>query len=85
MYSKCLVKRIHVFPSISEFLVKVDLHDVLCHCRYYAIMVTMFFTVSVVNNYALNLNIAMPLHMIFRSVSAACPQCVKDGWLSSAT
>jgi hypothetical protein len=48
-------------------------------------MVTMFFTVSVVNNYALNLNIAMPLHMIFRSVSAACPQCVKDGWLSSAT
>lgn len=32
-------------------------------------MVAMFFTVSVVNNYALNLNIAMPLHMIFRSVS----------------
>ncbi|XP_059789331.1 nucleotide sugar transporter SLC35B4 isoform X2 [Balaenoptera ricei] len=32
-------------------------------------MVTMFFTVSVVNNYALNLNIAMPLHMIFRSGS----------------
>ncbi|KAG6923116.1 solute carrier family 35 member B4, partial [Chelydra serpentina] len=37
--------------------------------RYYLIMVAMFFTVSVVNNYALNLNIAMPLHMIFRSVS----------------
>lgn len=32
-------------------------------------MVAMFFTVSVVNNYALNLNISMPLHMIFRSVS----------------
>lgn len=44
---------------------------VLHHCRYYAIMVTMFFTVSVMNNYALNLNIAMPLHMIFRSVSAS--------------
>lgn len=29
----------------------------------------MFFTVSVMNNYALNLNIAMPLHMIFRSGS----------------
>lgn len=29
----------------------------------------MFFTVSVVNNYALNLNIAMPLHMVFRSGS----------------
>lgn len=39
--------------------------------RYYLIMVAMFFTVSVVNNYALNLNIAMPLHMIFRSVSTA--------------
>ncbi|NWW41655.1 S35B4 protein, partial [Panurus biarmicus] len=37
--------------------------------RNYFIMVAMFFTVSVVNNYALNLNIAMPLHMIFRSVS----------------
>lgn len=34
-------------------------------------MVTMFFTVSVINNYALNFNIAMPLHMIFRSVSVA--------------
>lgn len=44
----------------------------LCLCsRYYLIMVAMFFTVSVVNNYALNLNIAMPLHMIFRSVSTA--------------
>nr|XP_060632391.1 nucleotide sugar transporter SLC35B4 [Anolis sagrei ordinatus] len=37
--------------------------------KYYFIMVAMFFTVSVVNNYALNLNIAMPLHMIFRSGS----------------
>ncbi|KAG8440072.1 hypothetical protein GDO86_006025 [Hymenochirus boettgeri] len=37
--------------------------------RYYMTMVAMFFTVSVVNNYALNLNISMPLHMIFRSGS----------------
>ncbi|XP_075998576.1 UDP-xylose and UDP-N-acetylglucosamine transporter [Genypterus blacodes] len=37
--------------------------------RNYVIMVTMFFTVSVVNNYALNFNISMPLHMIFRSGS----------------
>lgn len=29
----------------------------------------MFFAVSVINNYSLNFNIAMPLHMIFRSVS----------------
>ncbi|XP_056128509.1 UDP-xylose and UDP-N-acetylglucosamine transporter [Rhinichthys klamathensis goyatoka] len=35
----------------------------------YVIMVTMFFTASVINNYALNFNIAMPLHMIFRSGS----------------
>uniref|UniRef100_A0A8D0G7L9 Solute carrier family 35 member B4 n=1 Tax=Sphenodon punctatus TaxID=8508 RepID=A0A8D0G7L9_SPHPU len=38
--------------------------------RFYLVMVAMFFTVSVVNNYALNFNIAMPLHMIFRSVSS---------------
>ncbi|XP_076589886.1 UDP-xylose and UDP-N-acetylglucosamine transporter [Chaetodon auriga] len=37
--------------------------------RNYVIMVTMFFTISVINNYALNFNIAMPLHMIFRSGS----------------
>uniref|UniRef100_UPI00398ECF22 UDP-xylose and UDP-N-acetylglucosamine transporter isoform X1 n=1 Tax=Pristiophorus japonicus TaxID=55135 RepID=UPI00398ECF22 len=35
----------------------------------YFIMVSMFFVVSVVNNYALNFNIPMPLHMIFRSGS----------------
>lgn len=35
----------------------------------YVVMVTMFFTISVINNYALNFNIAMPLHMIFRSGS----------------
>lgn len=35
----------------------------------YAILVTMFFLVSVINNYALNFNIPMPLHMIFRSGS----------------
>lgn len=41
----------------------------LSFSRNYVIMVTMFFAVSVINNYALNFNIAMPLHMIFRSVS----------------
>ena len=29
----------------------------------------MYFVVSVTNNYALNFNISMPLHMIFRAVS----------------
>lgn len=28
----------------------------------------MYFIVSVTNNYALNFNISMPLHMIFRAV-----------------
>lgn len=37
--------------------------------RNYVIMVAMFFTVSVINNYSLHFNIAMPLHMIFRSGS----------------
>ncbi|XP_022255714.1 UDP-xylose and UDP-N-acetylglucosamine transporter-like isoform X1 [Limulus polyphemus] len=36
---------------------------------YYASLVVMFFLVSVANNYALNFNISMPLHMIFRSGS----------------
>lgn len=40
----------------------------LSFSRNYVIMVTMFFAVSVINNYSLNFNIAMPLHMIFRSV-----------------
>ncbi|XP_078677299.1 UDP-xylose and UDP-N-acetylglucosamine transporter-like [Branchiostoma floridae x Branchiostoma belcheri] len=35
----------------------------------YVTMVVMFFTVSVVNNYALNFHIPMPLHMIFRAGS----------------
>ena len=33
-------------------------------------LVIMYFLVSVTNNYALNFNISMPLHMIFRAVSA---------------
>ncbi|CAF1093583.1 unnamed protein product [Rotaria sordida] len=35
----------------------------------YAILVLMFFLVNVINNYALNFNIPMPLHMIFRAGS----------------
>lgn len=37
----------------------------------YFILVLMFFAVSVSNNYALNFNISLPLHMIFRSGSLA--------------
>lgn len=35
----------------------------------YLSLVVLFFIVSVLNNYALNFNISMPLHMIFRSGS----------------
>uniref|UniRef100_A0A2K6RVA2 Solute carrier family 35 member B4 n=1 Tax=Rhinopithecus roxellana TaxID=61622 RepID=A0A2K6RVA2_RHIRO len=60
-----------LFIAVEGFLFEADLgrKPPAIPIRYYAIMVTMFFTVSVVNNYALNLNIAMPLHMIFRSGS----------------
>jgi len=37
--------------------------------KYYLLMVMVFFTVSVVNNKALDYKIALPLHMIFRSGS----------------
>nr|KAF6419405.1 solute carrier family 35 member B4 [Rousettus aegyptiacus] len=59
-----------LFIAVEGFLFEADLgrKQPAIPIRYYAIMVTMFFTVSVVNNYALNLNIAMPLHMIFRSI-----------------
>uniref|UniRef100_A0A673MG60 Solute carrier family 35 member B4 n=1 Tax=Sinocyclocheilus rhinocerous TaxID=307959 RepID=A0A673MG60_9TELE len=55
-----------VFPHAYEYLMTFDAFPL---CSNYVIMVTMFFTVSVINNYALNFNIAMPLHMIFRSGS----------------
>ncbi len=41
--------------------------------RKYILMVSFYFFVSVVNNYALNFNIPLPLHMIFRSVSLKSP------------
>lgn len=36
----------------------------------YIVLVAMFFVASVLNNYAFDFNIPMPLHMIFRAVSA---------------
>uniref|UniRef100_A0A8C4MEW1 Solute carrier family 35 member B4 n=1 Tax=Equus asinus asinus TaxID=83772 RepID=A0A8C4MEW1_EQUAS len=52
-----------LFIAVEGFLFEADLgrKRPAIPIRYYAVMVTMFFTVSVVNNYALNLNIAMPL------------------------
>ncbi|EFA78126.1 palmitoyl-protein thioesterase 1 [Heterostelium album PN500] len=37
--------------------------------RTYALMVSIFFIVSILNNWALSFNIALPFHMIFRSSS----------------
>ncbi|KAL8222480.1 UNVERIFIED_CONTAM: hypothetical protein K2H54_076987, partial [Gekko kuhli] len=60
-----------LFIAIEGFIFEADFgrKRPAIPIRFYLIMVAMFFTVSVVNNYALNLNIAMPLHMIFRSGS----------------
>ena len=41
----------------------------------YMVLVFMFFVSSVLNNYAFNFNIPMPLHMIFRAVRRQ--QCIK--------
>ncbi|NXG20909.1 S35B4 protein, partial [Grallaria varia] len=60
-----------LFIAVEGFIFEADFgrKSPAIPLRYYFIMVAMFFTVSVVNNYALNLNISMPLHMIFRSGS----------------
>ncbi|XP_053319127.1 UDP-xylose and UDP-N-acetylglucosamine transporter [Spea bombifrons] len=60
-----------LFIAIEGFIFQADFgrRKPAVPIRYYIIMVAMYFTVSVVNNYALNLNISMPLHMIFRSGS----------------
>lgn len=60
-----------VFIAIDGFLftTKLGTKENIIPLSEYGILVTMFFIVSVVNNYALNFNIAMPLHMIFRSGS----------------
>ncbi|XP_057626075.1 nucleotide sugar transporter SLC35B4 isoform X2 [Chionomys nivalis] len=74
-----------LFIAVEGFLFEADLgrKPPAIPLRYYAIMVTMFFTVSVMNNYALNLNIAMPLHMIFRSTSQSSLS-EKDGFQAFA-
>ncbi|KAM4747448.1 nucleotide sugar transporter SLC35B4 [Rhinophrynus dorsalis] len=60
-----------LFIAVEGFIFQADFgrRKPAIPLRHYITMVAMFFTVSVVNNYALNLNISMPLHMIFRSGS----------------
>lgn len=56
---------VHGFIFTSKFGTvkpKIPLKD-------YLILVSMFFLTSVVNNWAFNFNIPVPLHMIFRAVS----------------
>ena len=38
---------------------------------FYAMMTTLFFTLSVINNKAFDFHISQPLHMVFRSSSLA--------------
>jgi len=64
-FSQFLVIAIEGFVFTSKFLTvkpKVPFSS-------WIFMVVMFFLVSVSNNYALNFNIPMPLHMIFRAGS----------------
>ncbi|KAK2716713.1 UDP-xylose and UDP-N-acetylglucosamine transporter-like isoform X1 [Artemia franciscana] len=60
-----------VFISIIGFIGTMDYgrKKPAIPMRLYFKLVLMFFLVSVTNNYALNFNISMPLHMIFRAGS----------------
>uniref|UniRef100_UPI00358E1EDA nucleotide sugar transporter SLC35B4 n=1 Tax=Myxine glutinosa TaxID=7769 RepID=UPI00358E1EDA len=60
-----------VFISLEGFIFTTDFgrKQPTIPLRKYVTMVTMFFFINLVNNYALNFNITMPLHMIFRSGS----------------
>jgi len=44
--------------------------------RTYALMVLLFFIVSVSNNYVFSYNISVPLHIIFRSVCISAKCCL---------
>lgn len=60
-----------LFISIKGFIMesKFGTKKSIIPLSKYASLVVMFFVVSILNNYALNFNISMPLHMIFRSGS----------------
>lgn len=60
-----------VFIAIHGYIFTSKFGTVETHIpkRDYLILVLMFFLTSVVNNWAFNFNIPVPLHMIFRAVS----------------
>lgn len=64
-FAQFLLIALEGFISTSHFGTKAPAIPIST----YVVMVTLFFVTSVANNYALNFNIAMPLHMIFRAGS----------------
>ncbi|XP_050432464.1 UDP-xylose and UDP-N-acetylglucosamine transporter [Adelges cooleyi] len=64
-FSQFLLIAIHGFIFTAKFGTKKPNISV----KGYLILVSMFFITNVLNNYAFDLNIAMPLHMIFRAGS----------------
>lgn len=60
-----------VFIALHGYIFTSKFGTVKTHIpkRDYLILVLMFFLTSVVNNWAFNFNIPVPLHMIFRAVS----------------
>ncbi|XP_076338868.1 ER GDP-fucose transporter [Tachypleus tridentatus] len=64
-FAQFLVIAVEGFIFSTKFCTKKAVIPLSC----YASLVVMFFLVSVSNNYALNFNISMPLHMIFKSGS----------------
>ena len=80
-FSQFLVIAIEGFVFTSKFLTvepKVPFSS-------WIFMVVMFFLVSVSNNYALNFNIPMPLHMIFRAGSLMANMLMGIALLGKAT
>lgn len=59
-----------VFIALDGFLFTTKLGTVKSKIKMkdYMVLVSFFFISSVLNNYAFNFNIPMPLHMIFRAV-----------------
>ncbi|XP_050537905.1 UDP-xylose and UDP-N-acetylglucosamine transporter [Daktulosphaira vitifoliae] len=64
-FSQFLLIAIHGFIFTAKFGTKKPSISI----KGYLVLVVMFFVTNVLNNYAFDLNIAMPLHMIFRAGS----------------
>lgn len=67
VYVNCIKHTIGIIQVDYKHIIILEIYF-HCFFRGYLILVTMFFVTNVLNNYAFDLNIAMPLHMIFRAV-----------------